>query len=180
MVQTGFCPNLVYTYAIAGLPTNSTSALWTVPAGATITNGQGTEKITVSYPATGISGNITVQGISNCGMSSIRTITVKIAACPPGPRNYSKGGAVTAPTQAEVLTVKVSPNPTVTDFKLQVQTTGKDKITVRILDMQGRVYKTLTVAASSTISIGNDLRAGSYLLEVRQGSTVKTTKLLKF
>jgi len=180
VIQTVTCPNRVYTYSLAAMPSNATSILWTVPAAGTLVSGQGTTSITVSYPATEVSGVVTAQAINNCGNSATRSSNVKLGVCAPEERTFSKGGSVGIPTASEKFTVNVAPNPTVADFKVQVLTSGKEKITVRILDMQGRMYKTLTVTASSLISIGNDLKAGSYLMEVRQGNNVKTTKLLKF
>jgi hypothetical protein len=86
---------------------------------------------------------------------------------------------VTTPT-AEGLEVKVFPNPTVSDFKLQVITAGKEEINVRVLDAQGRLFKQVTVMPYQTINVGAELRAGAYMIEVRQGKNVKTTRVLKF
>ena len=78
------------------------------------------------------------------------------------------------------MQVNVFPNPTVSDFKLQVITAGKQTINVRIMDAQGRSIKTFVAMPYQTINVGADLKAGAYIMEVRQGNEVKTTKLLKF
>ena len=78
------------------------------------------------------------------------------------------------------MTVNVYPNPTTTDFKLQVITAGKEEISVRVLDVQGRFFKQLTIMPYQTINLGAELRAGAYMIEVRQGNVVKTTRVLKF
>jgi hypothetical protein len=53
---------------------NTTQYLWTVPAGMTITNGQGTTSITVTYTATAISntiaGRLECLAYTNCGSST--------------------------------------------------------------------------------------------------------------
>jgi hypothetical protein len=160
-------------------PANAVSVQWTWPAGATYISGQGTNSLTLSYPATAVNGNITAQSINNCSQSALRTLVVKLAACPPpeDPRPaFSKGGS----PAAEGMSVNVFPNPSVSDFKLQVITAGKEVVNVRILDLQGRGLKTLTVMPYETVSIGNELKAGTYMLEVRQGREVKTTRLIKF
>jgi hypothetical protein len=43
------------------------SYVWTLPDGATITNGENTNEITVSFSNNAISGDINVYGINNCG-----------------------------------------------------------------------------------------------------------------
>ena len=78
------------------------------------------------------------------------------------------------------MSVTVYPNPTVSSFNVKVFTAAREIVNIRILDVQGRTYKTITVTPYQTISIGADLKAGAYLLEVRQGSATKVTKILKF
>ncbi|MBC7534276.1 MAG: T9SS type A sorting domain-containing protein [Ferruginibacter sp.] len=78
------------------------------------------------------------------------------------------------------MEVKVFPNPTVNDFKLEVLTSGKEEISVRVLDGQGRLFKTFTLMPYQRIALGAELKAGAYLIEVRQGKEVKTTKVIKF
>jgi hypothetical protein len=134
--------------------------------------------ITVSYPNSAVTGNVTVQAINNCGSSTVRISAVHLAACPEDRSSFAKGTATATPVQP--LQVTVFPNPTVSDFKVQVITAGNLPVKLRILDMQGREYRSLTVLPYQTTTIGSDLKAGSYILEVRQGNEVKTTKLLKF
>jgi hypothetical protein len=101
------------------------------------------------------------------------------AGCPPIAKvPTSRGTQVTSP--AEAMSVKVFPNPTTTNFNLQVITAGTEAISVRLMDVQGRMLKTLKVSANQTVSIGSELKAGAYLVEVRQGNEVKTTRLMKF
>jgi hypothetical protein len=180
--QTVSCPNREYTYTVASFPTNGTSILWTVPAGGTILSGQGTLSITVSYTSGVINGTVTATGYNNCGNSPApRSINVKLTAC--GGRATGKEtvpAASAVPFAEEKMKVNVFPNPTVSDFKLQVVTAEKEVIKIRILDMQGREMKNITVMPYQTINIGADLKAGSYLVEVTQGRNKTTQKLLKF
>lgn len=191
VIQAGFCGDAggrSYTYTLASLPANATSVLWTVPTsgGAVLVSGQGTNSITVSYPNTAVAGFITAQSVSNCGVSLTRSLPVKLPACPPPAFTRTlpntgaepKGSVITALIQS--MDVKIFPNPTVADFKMQVITFSKEQINVRILDAQGRAFKIFTVAAYQTTPIGADLKAGAYLLEVRQGVKVKTMKMIKF
>jgi hypothetical protein len=76
--------------------------------------------------------------------------------------------------------VTVYPNPTTTDFKLQVITAGKEEISVRVLDMAGRFYKQLTIMPNQTINLGAELKAGAYMIEVKQAGAMKLTRVMKF
>ena len=73
-IAAGLC-GVVTTYSI----TNVTGMTynWTLPTGATIVNGQGTQVIKVSFPATNFAGVISVTATTNCGTSLARTLSVK-------------------------------------------------------------------------------------------------------
>ncbi|MFT3911050.1 MAG: choice-of-anchor J domain-containing protein [Ferruginibacter sp.] len=199
VVQTHFCGEVngrEFTYAISATPTNATSIVWTVPtaSGAILLSGQGTTQITVRYPNSAVTGTVTVQASNPCANSAIRSVNVKLPACPvtfagnnagTNGTAESKGVVKTAkstpaPALAESMEVKIFPNPTVSDFKLEVLTSGTEEITVRVLDNLGRLYKNFKVMPYQTIALGAELKSGSYLVEVRQGKTVKTTKVIKF
>ena len=190
VIQTGFCGDAggrTYTYTLSSMPANATSILWTAPtaAGATIVSGQGSTSITVLYPNTAVEGVVTAQAVNNCGASVTRSTSVKLPACPttPPPPTFVKGeqkvsAAVTV--TAERMAVRIFPNPTVSDFKLQVITPAAEQITVRVMDDQGRLYKSFKLMPNQTIALGAELKAGAYLVEVRQGREVKVEKVVKF
>ena len=70
------CPGLTKNYdcpPVAG----ATNYVWTVPANAVITNGQGTTNITVDFLAGFSNGNITVMAQNNCGSSLVKTVGVR-------------------------------------------------------------------------------------------------------
>jgi hypothetical protein len=64
-------------YSIASVP-GATSYTWTVPAGATIVNGQGTNSITVNWGTS--SGNVCVTSNSSCGSSSSSCLSVNLSS----------------------------------------------------------------------------------------------------
>jgi hypothetical protein len=68
-------------YSIATVP-EATSYAWTVPSGATITAGAGTNSITVSYSTTAISANITVAAISSCGTGPAKSLAITVNILP--------------------------------------------------------------------------------------------------
>ena len=172
------CPNRLFTYSISSLPGNATATEWTVPTGGTIVSGQGTISITVSYISGVVDGLVSVRGINNCGSSSYKTSIVKLAPCPAGPTApMTKGLPIVV---SDPMEVKVFPNPTINNFSLQVITADQQEVMVRILDVQGRFIKSVKVDPYQTISIGSELKSGSYMLEVRQGNNLKTTRVVKY
>ena len=185
VINTVVCPNREYTYTIASYPSNSTSLLWTAPVGASIISGQGTNSIKVSYPGTTINGSVTVRSVSNCSMSSIRTLTIRLSACPASGFTSNTNPTVKDNLNANVaaansMDVKVFPNPTTSNFNLQVITANQDAINVRVLDVQGRLYKSIVVSPYQSINIGADFKSGIYIIEARQGKSVKTIRVVKF
>ena len=77
--------------------------------------------------------------------------------------------------------VKISPNPTASDFKLKIITDAIEKTTIKILEMHGQVIKEVILSPyQKNISIGAELIAGSYMVEVKQGNNTMKTKLLKY
>jgi hypothetical protein len=179
VINTQACPNRVYTYSLAAIPGNATSLLWTVPTGATIVNGQGTRSITVSYLNTVVNGTITVKAISNCGASGIKSTTVKLASCPATPGNtYTKG--VTTNTSSS-MEVKVFPNPTTSSFNLQViNNVSVTAINARVLDVQGRLIKTIKINPNETITLESEFKPGVYMMEVHQGEEKKVVRVVKY
>jgi len=87
-------------YSVAPIP-NATSYTWTVPAGAAITAGLGTNTITVMFAAT--SGNITVKGTNGCGDGTASSLAVTVNPLPTptitGPATACQGTTLTYTTQ---------------------------------------------------------------------------------
>ena len=78
------------------------------------------------------------------------------------------------------IDVKLFPNPTTSNFNLQVITANQEAINVRVLDAQGRLFKEIKIAPYQTINLGSELKSGTYLIEVRQGKVVRTERVVKF
>ncbi|MBL7922954.1 MAG: pre-peptidase C-terminal domain-containing protein [Bacteroidia bacterium] len=69
------CDGDSYVYTITPVPRASTYN-WSVPTGATITNGQGTTSITVLFGGSFSGGEITVHSSNSCGNSPDRALTI--------------------------------------------------------------------------------------------------------
>ena len=78
------------------------------------------------------------------------------------------------------LTIKVSPNPAATYFKLTVNSGNvKDKISISIIDEVGRAVETRTAGAGQTLQLGDRYHAGVYFAQAIQGNKRVTLKLIK-
>jgi hypothetical protein len=179
VINTSACPNRAYTYSIATMPSNTVSLEWAVPVGGQIVSGQGTRTITVSYTSGVVDGRVSVRGISNCGASGYKYSTVRLSPCPAGLTMNSTAKALGLIVNNQ-MEVKVFPNPTKSNFNLQVITADQQEVVVRILDVQGRFIKSVKVAPYQTLNLGSELKSGSYMLEVKQGNSVKTSRVVKF
>ena len=85
-------------YSVAAVP-GAVNYTWTVPAGANIVSGQGTSSITVTYPGSAITGNITVQASSGTCQTNVASIaitsTIPVAnITASGPLVFCQGGNV--------------------------------------------------------------------------------------
>lgn len=71
----GVCGSTGVVYSIATIA-NAASYNWTVPAGATIASGLGTNSITVNFSGAFTTGQLTVTSVNACGNSSARSLFV--------------------------------------------------------------------------------------------------------
>jgi len=105
---------------------NASSYIWTLPPGATISSGQGSNEITVDFAMDASSGNLSVYGVNDCGDGFPATLPVIVAGCTGiDSRNLN-------------ATVEIFPNPA--GNVLHVLIYGKeDEINFIITDIAGEV-----------------------------------------
>lgn len=76
------CPSTSgVTYSIP-LVSDASSYNWTVPSGASITAGSGTNSITVDYSSSAVSGNVVVMPVNGCGNGTSSSIAVTVNTLP--------------------------------------------------------------------------------------------------
>ncbi|HNW73893.1 MAG TPA: T9SS type A sorting domain-containing protein [Bacteroidales bacterium] len=76
---------------------NATGYTWSLPTGASITAGQNTNAITVSFGAGAVSGNITVKGTNTCGDGQVSSaFEVTVSPVPPKPSIIANGPVMTS------------------------------------------------------------------------------------
>jgi hypothetical protein len=82
----GVCGLSAVTYSVVPVP-GATSYTWTCPLGATISSGQGTASVTLSFSGTFTTGSICVSAESSCGTSL--PICTNVIGRPPSPSAVS-------------------------------------------------------------------------------------------
>ena len=74
----------------------------------------------------------------------------------------------------------VFPNPILNTFKLKVHSTDKSGLVqVRVLDLQGREYRRENMMPEEVLTMGSELKAGNYIIQVLQGKKSKVVKVIK-
>jgi hypothetical protein len=102
------------------------------------------------------------------------------AGCSLGECIGSRNAPSAMETEVVNFKIEILPNPSEKYFNLIINTGDATKISIRVMDVLGRVVEVRTnIAASSNIRFGNDLSAGIYFAEIIQGRNRKVIKLVK-
>lgn len=100
---------------------------WTVPAGATVINGQGTTNITVDFLGA-TSGEVGVKARNDCGISAPRTLAVIVNPC----RISGSGNSV------EFKELVAFPNPAKGQVQIAFESLQAQQYSIRMFDLTGR------------------------------------------
>jgi hypothetical protein len=85
---------------------NASSYVWTLPGGATIASGAGTNSITVNYAADATPGNITVYGNNTCGNGTVSpALTIALSPLPAAAGTIDGVAAVCIPSTGVAYSV---------------------------------------------------------------------------
>lgn len=174
------CPSTSVTYSIAAVPF-ATSYLWTAPANASITAGQGTTSVTISYSAGFVSGSVSVKSVSNCNTSTAITLAVAATDCTPF---AGKGTQVPVTMDVQPTGAYIYPNPNDGNFNLTVKTINTNSnVKVQIVDMYGKVVKEQQLSVGSngeaiTKIYAAHLAAGIYEVRYASGKAMVSKKLV--
>jgi len=127
----------------------------------------------------------TVGCVDQHGNTAAATTTISVPHSmsiikPPKP-NHSTIAVLNEEDPDRITVVQVFPNPSRNYFTLDIQTMNNtDGISIRVIDIAGRVVEVKdNLRGSQALRIGNNLRAGMYFVQIRQGDNVEQLKLLK-
>jgi hypothetical protein len=167
--------NQTFTTPLVAWATNYT---WTVPAGATIVSGQGTNTVVVNYGTLTGSQTIKVMTTNECGISSaIKSVTLIAGSCPSSKQEETAVKSVTE--------VSLYPNPTKDVFNIEFNTAMDGEMTMTIYNMNGAMIRTKNVKLTQGNNLINEdissLASGIYFVQIYSSSNNETIvkKLVK-
>ena len=143
---------------------------WTVGSGASIVSGNGTNTVVINVSGvTATALSINVVGSNGTGASIPKTLVIKKASsCRVKPE--------------EVVTkdfnVIAYPNPSSSEFTLDIQSSSKGAAGIKVYDMVGKLIEQRQIESSS-IQIGANYPSGIYILKVNQGGNQKALRIIK-
>jgi 2',3'-cyclic-nucleotide 2'-phosphodiesterase (5'-nucleotidase family) len=81
----------------------------------------------------------------------------------------------------ELFSVIAHPNPFAVTFAIDVNTSSKEMISIKVYDMVGRLIEQLDTKADDleSLTIGNNYPSGVYNVNITQGTEIKTLRVLK-
>jgi hypothetical protein len=158
---------------------------WTKPNNTSITSASAdSSTITLQFNTGYIGGTLSVRGQTSCGtQGTAKSQALTHAGCAAGTKM-----SVPVTTTANSFEVSLYPNPSAGEFKLLVNLVGgktptmatPTKATIKVIDLQGRLIKSFECIANQPTAIGNELKPGVYMVEVRMGDEVKTVRAVRF
>jgi len=138
---------------------NASSYVWSLPAGAIIASGSGTNSITVNFSASAVSGDITVYGNSLCGNGAVSSpFPVTISQLPVA------AGAITGPGTvcegASMVSYSVAPITNATGYTWSLPpgatiSSGDNTPSILVDFANGAVSGNITVFGTNTCGTGN-------------------------
>jgi hypothetical protein len=79
----------------------------------------------------------------------------------------------------EDLEMAVFPNPTSSEFHLQIEASATEVADVLVFDLSGRVVERTSARTNADVVVGSKLTPGVYFIEVRHGDLSKKIKVIK-
>jgi len=147
--------------------TSGNTYAWTVPTGATITSGQGTNAILVDFGTA--FGTISVTRSNGSGCTSIA-----------GTKTITNSNCTSVNSYNSAQSVSVYPNPVAENLSIQFsELNSNNSVEVKIMESTGKIISTerYNISASNLIDVSvSDLKTGYYLIQLsnEQVNSVKS------
>jgi hypothetical protein len=164
------CPSSSYTYSV-GTIAGTSSYVWTVPTGATITAGLGTKDITVQFGSfLSSSLAVSVRATNACGASSTRTLSgIAVVACPRIGENNA------------AMALNAFPNPANEVLNITFSSDVVANANLRLVDLTGRVVyneaKEVVEGFNATSVVVKGLASGIYTLQLQMNDRTEQLRI---
>jgi hypothetical protein len=118
-------------------------------------------------------GNLQVHGDAGSpGAPTCNSSTQKTTALAPPQDMFNVDGP-------PPLTVSVYPNPSTSNFNLQPKGGTNDVLEITVTDILGHVMERYKAASGASVTVGNKLHTGAYIVQVKQGQTFRFYRIFK-
>lgn len=150
--------------------TGATGYTWTIPAGATLVSGQGTNSIVLNFASTvGNVLSLKVKASNACGTSSNKTLNITMLNCP----------RLGNDERSELV---LFPNPTKDELTLSWVTDSENDLQITCIDILGQQmmsknFTSAEVASGIKINTSN-FSNGVYFVRLNQGDVIRTRKFV--
>jgi hypothetical protein len=166
---TTVCTLSSQTYSIQSV-TGASSYVWTIPGGGTITSGQGSKIINMTYgPTPSANGIVTVKASNACGVSAVKVLAVVSNNCP-------RVGDATS------LSMITYPNPANSILTVEFTAEQSQSVNMTMRDAAGRVVynesKSTTIGVNSTTIDVSTFSKGVYLLQMQSDTNSEVIRIL--
>ena len=153
---------------------------WTVPAGASIVSGQGTNSVVVNYGSLSGTQTIKVMTTNSCGLSSlVKSVSLTYLACTPPVVN------TTTEETSRVSVTEMYPNPTTDSFNVTLSASKSGSVSVTVYSFDGMIVSSKIVQLSEGSNVLNEnlssQRNGIYVVKIINELTGEVTikKIIK-
>ena len=154
---------------------------WTKPNNTSIVSANAdSSTITLQFNTGYTGGNITAKGQTICGvMGTAKSQALTHTGCTAGTKLTNPIALTSMDFQTGLKEIKVFPNPSTVGFEMLATSNTKEPINVQVLDLQGRMIAQYQAIGGKRLKFGAELKAGIYLLKVKQKDELQTIKLMK-
>jgi hypothetical protein len=176
-----------HVYSIAAV-TYATGYTWTVPTGASITAGNNTPSITVSYGSSAVSGNVTVNAYNECGPGTTSSLAVTVnpipvpvitgpdPACVGSTYAYSTAAGQTGYTWAVSPGGQIMAGSGTSSIQVKWNSTGAQWVSVNYTSSSGCAGATPTIKNVTVSSLPSPTITGLNVTCPNSGWLVYTTE----
>jgi hypothetical protein len=122
---------------------------------------------------------VTVRDSKACTNSVNVVMSNGTVACIAAGSTSNSASASKLNTYNATFKVLATPNPSRTDFTLNLQSSNKERVQIIVTDLFGKKLYQTTGSANQRYTFGKEFSSGAYIVQVIQGKEIQTLKLIK-
>ena len=156
---------------------------WTKPNYTTILSAAlDSSSIVLKFNSGYIGGSLSVKGQTLCGVQGTsKTQALTHTSCPTGTKNnpYVLNKSISNTDKNSVGFI-IYPNPSNSVFNIHENSNDISQVEITIFDLQGRLIEKNVYENSANIKLGQNLKSGVYMAEIKKGESLHSFRLVKY